>query len=411
MSFTTEVHNFIRRVDTTPTQVATQDSRLRRPRVLYVSPQDMIVPNGMNQLQHQLLSTLCSLYGDSLDLLSLGASPDVARRWLHQSGLQATVLDGTYPFLARVNTLLWYGGGAILCNKLRWVDRFYFPLRTPLPRKWMDRYDLIVCYYPWGHRLLRLDRIGDKVILDLGDVLADRHERIGTRRWISLAAEDERAILRSSRRCLAVSQADAYEFERLYGVRPEVIGFVPPESPELLQLASGNRPRRIGFIGAPSYGNEEVLRVLAHPDFLCRLLKAGIELVVAGGICNTVDKSVLQALNTGGAHVIGRVDSIADYYRQISVTVNPVGPSTGVKIKSIETLVAGRSLITSRFGLDASLAQEFPDQVQFIDWPIPPAQLGDIAVDAVQNSLASNGAAATAYVEKWTQVLQELHTL
>ena len=407
---TTELGTFSHRVSSLSSQ-RPDGSSPRRRRVLYVSPQDMVVPNGMNQLQHQLLSALCAVYGDSVDLLSLGASPDIARRWLHQSGLPITVLDGTFAFLARLNTFLWYGGGAILCNKLRWVDRFYFPLRTPVPRKWADRYDLIVCYYAWGHRLLSLDRFGDKVILDLGDVLADRHERIGTRRWISLAADDEKNVLRSSRRCLAVSQADADEFERLYGVRPEVIGFVPPESPQLLQLASGDRPRRIGFIGAPSYSNEEVLRVLAHPDFLCRLCSAGIELVIAGGICNTVDTSVLRALKKGGARVLGCVQSIADYYRQISVTVNPVGPSTGVKIKSIESLVAGRGLITTRFGLDASLAGEFPGQVLYIDWPIGPAELGEFAVKAVRNVLPSNASAPTIYVQKWTQVLRELHSL
>lgn len=405
MSQTTELSDFSR-----PVQAASSQ-RLRRRRVLYVSPQDMVVPNGMNQLQHQLLSALCNLYGDSVDLLSLGAKPDVARRWLQQSGLPITVLDGAFAFLARLNTLLWYGGGAVLCNKLRLINRFYFPLRTPLPRKWRDRYDLIVCYYAWGHRLLRLDRIADKVILDLGDVLADRHERIGARRWISMAAYDEKAILQSSRRCLAVSESDATEFERLYGIRPEVISFVPPESAELLQLASGDRPKRLGFIGAPSFGNEEVLRALAHPDFLRCLSEAGIELIIAGGICNTIEASVLQALERGGARILGRVPSILEYYRQISVTVNPVGPSTGIKIKSIETLVAGRGLITTQFGLDGSLAQEFPQQVMYIDWPIEPVKLGQMAVAAVEDSLVSDGSAATAYVEKWTQLLRELHTL
>jgi hypothetical protein len=287
-----------------------------QPRVLYISPLDLRTQNGMTQHQHQLLLMLVSLYGDSVDLLSLGTSPAVARQWVKDNGLPLKVLDGAYPWAAHLNTTLWYGGGVVLCNKLHWIDRFCFPLRTPLPRSWINRYALIVCYYAWGHRLLRLDRGGHKVIMDLGDVMADRHERIGTRRWIGLAAEDEGRILKTSR-CVAVSEEDAEEFERLYGVKPPVMQFVPPDSELLMELASEERPQRVGFMGAPSYSNEEILRALAHPAFLEAIAAAGVELLVAGGICQTVNPSILEALRAGGARVLGRIDSTLDYYRQI----------------------------------------------------------------------------------------------
>lgn len=380
-------------------------------RALYVSPLDMCASNGMSQLQHQLLSTLYSVYGESVDLLSLAASPVTARKWLREAGLRVNVLEGFYPLVARLNTTLWYGGGVVLCNKLRWVGRFYFPLRTPLPRAWIERYDMIVCYYPWSHRLLRLERAGSKVVADLGDVMADRHERIGARRWISLAAEDEKAILQSGSRCVAVSDADAQEFERLYGVRPAVLGFVPPEFPRLIELASQERPPRIGFMGAPSYGNEEIMRILAHPEFLGCISQAGIELLVAGGICDTVDPSVLRALEKGGARILGRVRSTCDYYRQISATVNPIGPTTGVKIKSIETLIAGRSLITTRWGADSSLCASFPDQIAYTDWPIEPQALGRLAIKVIRAAPSGSTSAARAYVEKSIQSLRELHTI
>lgn len=383
---------------------------MTRPRALYVSPLDLRSKNGMTQQQQQLLSMLCSLYSESVDLLSLGASPATARKWLKEAGLPITVMDGFYPLAARLNTALWYGGGVVLCNKLRWIDRFYFPLRTPLPQTWIERYAMIVCYYPWGHRLLRLDRGGARVVMDLGDVMADRHERIGTRRWISLAAEDERAILRSSR-CLAVSEEDAQEFERLYGVRLCVMQFVPPDSDRLMQLAGEERSRRVGFMGAPSHGNEEIMRVLAQPGFLATIAAAGIELVVAGGICETVDPGVLSALKQGGARILGRIGSTLDYYRQIAATVNPVGPSTGVKIKSVETLITGRSLITTQWGADPGLCAAFPEQIRYIKWPIDPVDLGKAAVETVCSAAPAGGAAARAYVERAAQTLRELHTL
>lgn len=383
-----------------------------RARVLYVSPIDMRARNGMAQLQNQLLSALCSIYGESVDLFSLAAPVSTARDWLKQAGLQVRVLDGFLPLIARLNEKLWYGGGVILCNKFRWIDRFYFPLRTPLPNSWLADYELIVCYYPWAHRLLGLERAGSKVVLDLGDVMADRHERIGVRRWISLSSKDEAAILRSGARCVAVSDEDAKEFERLYQVRPRVLGFVPPDATELLNLAASERAPRIGFMGAPSHANEEIMRLLANPAFLDSLTQGGVELIVAGGICATVDPTIIRALADGGARILGRIQSTNDYYSQISVVVNPVGPSTGVKIKSVEALVAGRSLITTRWGADPSLNDAFPGQIAYVDWPVDPQGLAQLAIQLVRGARAAHSqSAAKNYVTRSTEHLRELHLL
>ncbi|HEY2469953.1 MAG TPA: glycosyltransferase [Terracidiphilus sp.] len=365
----------------------------------------------MDQQQDQLLAALCSIYGDSVDFLSLAAPTARAQSWLDAKGIRVKVLRGIYPLLAYLNTTLWYGGGAVLCNKLRWVDRFYFPLRTPLPGSWIDRYSVIVCYYPWGHRLLRLDRAGNKVIMDLGDIMADRHERVGARRWITMTTKDENAVFHSGARCVAVSESDAQEFEKLYGVRAAVMNFVPPDHRELLEIAEQERPPRIGFMGAPSYVNEEIMRLLAQPQFLECLRQAGIELVVAGGICRTVDPSLLRSLEQGGARVMGRVPSTMEYYRQIGAALNPVGPTTGVKIKSIEALVAGRTLITTQWGVDSSLYRAFLGQIVYTDWPVDPQGLGRLAVEVVRSASSRGASAARAYVEESERRLRELHTI
>ena len=378
-----------------------------RARVLFISPIDMIAKNGMAHGQHQLLSALCSVYGDSVDLLSAGASPTKARQWLRNAGIQVNLVRGFFPALVRLNTMLWYVGGVILCNKLRIIDRFYFPIRTPLPRSWIDRYDVIVCYYAWHYCLLKLDRLAEKVIVDTGDVMADRHERIGVRRSISLALDDERSVLQSDSRCLAVSQDDIDEFERMYGVRPRLLSFVPSDHAKLVQVASGDMPPRLGFMGAPSYVNEEILRLLSTPTFLNRLRDANIELLIAGGICDTIDQNVLRSLAKSGARVLGRVRSTAEYYAQIAATVNPVGPSTGVKIKSVETLIAGRALITTRWGADSALVAAFPGQVAYVDWPTDPDALADACIAAVRAAGPGKQAAAEAYVLNATRLLRE----
>jgi hypothetical protein len=378
------------------------------PRVLFVSPIDMQADNGMARRQQQVLDALCDIYPGSVDVLSLAASFAKSSIWLQDKGLKVNLLRGIYPFFARWNATLWYGGGVILCNKMQWTDYFRFPVRTPMARKWFRRYALIVCFYPWLHRLLGLERGGDKVIVDTGDIMANRHERTDARRWINMTAEDERDVLESGSRCLAISQDDADEFRRLYGVQLPVVSFVPPDHEELLRIAPCKRPPRVGFMGAPSYVNEEILRALSDPCFLKCLSSNGIELFIAGGICRTAAPTVLAALEMGGAKILGRISSTIDYYRQISVTVNPVGPSTGVKIKSVETLVAGCSLITTRWGADAVLAAAFPGQITYVEWPVDAKRLGEMCVASVSRSNPGNCDAAKEYIQSTTRALKEM---
>jgi hypothetical protein len=385
----------------------TKGCRVIGGRALYLSPTDMIQTNGMSQLQTQLIATLCEMY-ESVDLLSMGATPNAARKWVRTLELPVNVLSGLYAHVACLNTIAWYGVGAILCNKLRWIDRFYMPIHTPLPKSFIERYDVIVCFYPWLHRLLKLDRAGRKVVVCTGDVMADRHERIGARRWVSLDARDEAAVIQSQSRCVAVSRDDAAEFKEFYSTETPVVQFLPPSYRELISLISCERPARVGYFGAANYMNEEILQLLAQPEFLGVLKQAGIELVVAGGICRTVQRSTLRELERGGAKVLGRIDSMLEFYRQVSVVLNPVGPSTGVKIKSIEALMAGRTLITTRWGAGQELHQAFGDWIVSVEWPIKAGVLGELVVRTVRDATLRDATAAEAYASTANDTLRSI---
>lgn len=387
--------------------VPTKGSRVIGGRALYLSPTDMRRTNGISQLQTQLISALCDMY-ESVDLLSLGATPNTARKWVRTLDLSVNVLGGIYAHVACLNAIAWYGVGAILCNKLRWIDRFYMPIHTPLPKSFIERYDVIVCFYPWIHRLLRLDRAGRKVVVCTGDVMADRHERIGARRWVTLDAHDEAAVLQSQSRCVAVSQEDATEFKKLYGTETPVVQFLPPSYRELISLICSERPARVGYFGAASYTNEEILRLLSQSDFLDALKLARIELVVAGGICKTAQRSTLRELEHGGAKVLGWIDSMLEFYRQVSVVLNPVGPSTGVKIKSIEALMAGRTLITTRWGAGEELHQAFGDWIVSVEWPVKADVLGDLVVRAVRDAPLCDRSAAESYASAANDTLRSI---
>jgi len=362
-----------------------------RKRILFISPLNVASNNGMMQRQIQILNFLNKSDVD-LDLLSLYSSPSNVNKWLDELKIKAFVLNGFFEFLTRLNAIAWYGGNVILCNKLKMIDAFHFPIRIPASNHLLDRYDRIICYYPWGFPLLRLDRAGAKMVVDLGDVMADRHDRIGTRRWISLDKEQESSILKSKARCIAITLDDQREFQRIYGLTLPVIPFLPPGCAQLRSLPPSTQARKVGFLAALGYQNEEVVKALASEEFLSSMQAAGIELLIAGGICAAIPEHLRAAIRNSGGQVLGRISNLEEFYSQVGVILNPVGPSTGVKIKSVEALLAGRGLLTTKFGADAELLDLFHDQITLLNWPL---RVSELALATTQAVLKATGSAST----------------
>jgi hypothetical protein len=360
----------------------TSDSNAHREcgSALYVSPLDVTVRNGMLQRQHQVLASLAERFPSRLDLITLASPPAAVRRWLSNIGIRARVLDGPYVAMARANATVWYAGNVAACNKARLINHFVFPIRTPLPKLLIERYTTIVSFYAWAFLLLGLNRAGSKVVVDLGDVMGERHDRIGARRWISLSAGAERAIVASNARCIAISEDDRQEFERLYKRPLPVVPFAHAESQALLDLPRQCDRTSVGFLAARGYQNEVIVRTLSSSDFLEPLASSRIRLVMAGGVCDIISETQRERLLRAGATILGGVSSINEFYSRVGTVLNPVGPSTGVKIKSVEALLAGRLLITTRYGADAALMRAFESRITVVDWPLTPTQLADATI-------------------------------
>lgn len=351
-------------------------------RLLYVSAVDVTARNGMLERQQQILQTLTGLYPGGVDILSLHASPKRVRQWLAEAKLRAGVLEGLYAKLARLNQRLWYVLNVLLCNKLRFMSNFRFPIVTPLPRRIASRYDAIVCYYAWPVLLLDLESTRWRVVVDVGDAMADRHRRIGARTWVSLSKRHEKAVLTSAR-CVAISEGDRELFQQEYGVDAPVVPFVPPNYDGLLFLAAEPRPRRAGFFAARGYHSREILRLLAQDEFLSLLRDAEVDLVIGGQVSQLVDLGLRAKFKGYRCLITGTVAAPSDFYALIGVALNPVGPSTGMKIKSVEALLAGRILVTTPFGVDKILCDFFGDQIVILDWPVAPAALGLATLHAI----------------------------
>ncbi|MEP7054604.1 MAG: glycosyltransferase family 4 protein [Actinomycetota bacterium] len=104
-------------------------------------------------------------------------------------------------------------------------------------------------------------------------------------------------------------------------------------------------PKCAGFIANFAFGpNADAWQVLAT-SWLPRLRERGWDVVVAG-----LGSDLLPALP--GVVRLGPVDDVAEFYREISVTLAPIRLGGGMKVKVAESLLAGRPVIASRFAVD-----------------------------------------------------------
>jgi hypothetical protein len=344
--------------------------------------------NGMMCRQNQLLDYLSTCCGDaSVDVLAVADNPSSFQRRLGSDGLRCQVLS--LPKQKSKQTLyrIWLLFNQLLSAKAGMLPDFYTPSLLPIHKSFANGYDLIVCFYPWLYILLGLDRFGPKVVVDTGDVMGGRYKRIGFRRWISISKHDERRILRSNARCIAISEIDRDAFIKEYDVELPIVPYLPRNHCDLAALSAQSVDvRRVGFFAARGALNAKTLADVLLEPVVSGLAVRGAKLVLAGGVCNELSPSQKALCGRWGVEVMGYVKSEIDFYKQVDVCLNPVGPSTGMKIKSVEALLAGRVLVATEWGSDGTLERVFKGGIRRLQWPLNHSELIDFCLQEDRRS-------------------------
>lgn len=338
---------------------------MTRPNALYIADANVDFPNGMLARQAQFLHSLSKSH--QVTILNTWASPKMTQNWLNEYKIQADVVNGLTALISRLYIRAWYYLNIIICNKLRLIKNFIFPFKLKIKIFESKPFDLLVFYYAWTPNLIDIKNPCNRVLIDTGDVMANRHERIGKKTWISLSSKDERNLLCSSGfEPLAISNEDSDEFYSLYGVRPKVLPYVPINDLKITE-ASG---KYIGFLGAKNNFSLDFVKLLSSSSLIENLANSGKKILLAGTVCSYVDKDTLNSLQSRGVKIIGQVDSIFQFYDNVHTVFNLSGPSTGAKIKSIEALMLGKHLISTKFGIDEYSKKYFDNLITIVDWPI-----------------------------------------
>lgn len=262
-------------------------------------------------------------------------------------------------------------GSQSIFNKILYKFRTLFRLGTP-PGKtiWIDdyvdfsitaqlrklhrehRFEAVIVNYVFFSRYLRI--FGRKVlkILDTHDVYTNRHvmyEQHGlTNHMVSLSKRSERRGLRRADVVLAIQPNEQKYLQSL--TRKEVVVVGHLLAPVTFRKKENPSPA-ILFVGAANQINEDGLRwFLAEGLPRVRQRYPTAELWVAGGICSLLDEAPDVVL-------LGVLNDLSDVYQAAWVVINPCRFGTGLKIKTIEALAAGRPLVTTTAGGDGLEAQ------------------------------------------------------
>lgn len=227
------------------------------------------------------------------------------------------------------------------------IDEWYDPAVDRYISKFYSEhhFDTVIVEYIFFSRALRL--FGENVlkIIDTHDVFSNRHRRYLERgnepRWYSTTPAEEARGLSRADVVLAIQDK---EREYLAGLTPRkviTVGHVVAlHEPAQDRLTA----KRIAFVASENPINSDGIKYFITEVYpLIKDELPGVELVVAGSVCNVVP-------DQPGVVKLGRVEDLLGVYASSSLVINPVLISTGLSIKNLEALGYSKPLVTTTAG-------------------------------------------------------------
>ncbi|MFT2091640.1 glycosyltransferase [Paraglaciecola sp. 2405UD69-4] len=244
------------------------------------------------------------------------------------------------------------------------IDDWYDQRVSDLVEKLCTRYDFSICLtnYVWFSKVLEVVPETTHKIIDTHDVFGDRHivaRNAGLEpAWFYTTKELEAYGLSRADLIIAIQDEEASYFESISNMPVEVMGYVVPKQNILLRQQSAAEKVRIGYIGSANPFNVQSIIALQDEILKNSELLSRFEFVLAGTVCKSFS-DINKVFN-----IVGMVDELDDFYREIDVAINPMVGGTGLKIKSLEALSYAKPLIGTR---DAMVGIEVFDDMQKFD--------------------------------------------
>ena len=183
-------------------------------------------------------------------------------------------------------------------------------------------------------------------IIDTHDVFTGRNQRLRSQGiggdWISFTAQQERKLLQRADTVIAIQKQEADFFQSL--IAPGKVVLVDVLSKAKRIRSCGHAEPILGFLGSPNIVNRSALNWFLQEIWPAIIrLRPEARLRVGGGICE-------GSPDLPGIEYVGAFDDRDAFYEGCRCMINPCLGGTGLKIKSVESLVYGRPLVTTSHG-------------------------------------------------------------
>lgn len=210
------------------------------------------------------------------------------------------------------------------------------------------RFDVVLAEYIFLSKAFqRFDGSILKVI-DTHDVMTDRHALFlkegKTPSWYSTTMGQERKGILRSDVVIAIQDREKAHFERLAPEKRVVsVGHIVPLKDPLNAVPR----RKLLFFGSNNPSN-----IYGIVDFLENVFPAlkagfpGIELIVAGNVCDKIPCSC------EGVTKVGEVSELEKVYELADIVLNPLTVGTGLKIKMVEAMGFSKAVISTEVGAE-----------------------------------------------------------
>lgn len=216
-------------------------------------------------------------------------------------------------------------------------------------------YDIAVTNYPFMSAIFeRISAYTNKILLT-HDSFVDRNRRMLKQGypesgWISIDQRGEKLACDRSDIVVAMQEHEADGFRAICDPR-RVQVVAPIFERKSIESPAAAEKLRIGYFGSSNWVNEqnlgEYLKFWAKDDDL----KNNTEILIAGGVCETLKNFVPHSLlETVNPVMVGRVDQPGDFFSMCDIVINPERGGTGIKIKTLEALAHGMPVLTTEGG-------------------------------------------------------------
>ncbi|NDV91690.1 glycosyltransferase [Alteromonas sp. 345S023] len=221
-----------------------------------------------------------------------------------------------------------------------WYDDRVSDYVDELSQQW--HFDVCVTNYVWFSKVLDVLPETTQKVIDTHDVFGDRHivaKEAGLEPvWFYTTKELEAHALARADLVLAIQDEEKAYFESITRTPVEVMGYVVPNQP---LVSNKNDKLTIGYIGSGNPFNIESLRVFQQAVMENPSLMQSFNFLLGGTVCKAF--SEMNEI----FDIVGMVDDLDEFYRQIDIAINPMVGGTGLKIKSLEALAYNKPLLAT----------------------------------------------------------------